>query len=331
MSKPNRNTSLPSRRTFVKALGVAAAGLAFPVRALMAGFPGDSKLHPVRHSTFVMGQIANVTIFHADAAHARESVTAVFNELRRLEKVMSVFDPESELSAVNRAAGRAAIPVSADLRDVIARSTLIASGTRDALDITVNPLLGLWGFRDNARSTPPTDAEVAGALSLVGISGVRIEGDSVGLTKAGASIDLGGVAVGFALDRIAAMLRSRGIASALLELSGDFYAIGAPPESRHGWEIGIEDPRHAGGIWKRVFIRDQALSTSGNYASTVVFNAKSYGHIFDPSRGFPADRLLSATVIAPTAFQADGYSTALFVSGDSSMLPAGARGLLLRS
>ncbi|MEP7219390.1 MAG: twin-arginine translocation signal domain-containing protein, partial [Bacteroidota bacterium] len=105
MSNPNRLLHPSSRRTFVKALGVAAAGLALPARTLLAGVLGGSGLHRVRHSTFVMGQIANVTILHPDAAHARESVTAAFDELRRLEKVMSVFDPESELSAINRAAG----------------------------------------------------------------------------------------------------------------------------------------------------------------------------------------------------------------------------------
>jgi thiamine biosynthesis lipoprotein len=145
------------------------------------------------------------------------------------------------------------------------------------------------------------------------------------------SLDLGGVAVGYALDRAAAMLRAMGIESALIELSGDYYAIGSPAGSSRGWEIGVLDPRSEGAVLETLYIRNQALSTSGNYANTVVYDARSYGHIFDPSAGYPSDRLLSATVVAPTAFEADAFSTALFVAGDRSILPEGSRSILLRS
>jgi thiamine biosynthesis lipoprotein len=234
------------------------------------------------------------------------------------------------VSAINRAAGRESVKASPEMIELLGKSAGASARSRDALDITVNPLLSLWGFRGEPRSVRPSDREVKDALASVGIDGLKIEGESVGLLRAGASIDLGGVAVGYALDRTAAMLRREGIASALIELSGDFHAIGAPPESSRGWEIGVQDPRHEGAIFRTLHVRDQALSTSGNYANTVVYNARSYGHIFDPSRGLPAERLLSATVVAPTAFEADAYSTALFVSGDRAMLPAGSSSVLLK-
>jgi thiamine biosynthesis lipoprotein len=319
-----------SRRRFTKALGFAAAGLALPARSLFASMLRDNRLELVRHSTFVMGQIANVSVLHHDVPHARQAITAVFDEFRRLESLMSVFDAGSELSRVNAAAGREAVAVSPDTLAVISGAVDAAKRSRGALDITINPLERLWGFRDLTRSARPSDVEVERALQAVGIEHLKIEGASVGLAKGGMSLDLGGVAVGFALDRAAAILKREGIGSALIELSGDYYALGAPAESSRGWEIGIVDPRREGAILRSVHITNQALSTSGNYANTVVFNAKSYGHIFDPADGFPSERLLSATVIAPTGFEADAYSTALFVSGDRSMLPEGSRGIVLR-
>ncbi|MBS1912656.1 MAG: FAD:protein FMN transferase [Bacteroidetes bacterium] len=319
-----------SRRTFAKALGLAALGAgAAPLRS-WGQILGDHRVQLVKHSTFVMGQVANVSIVHADQAYARRVITDIFAELRRLDSLMSVYDAGSGVSAVNRSAGREAVPVEDDLRDLLQRCAQVSAATHGALDITVEPLMRLWGFRGGVRTTRPTESDVRSALESVGMERLVVEGADAGLTREGAAVDLGGVAVGYALDRTAAIARRAGIDSALIELSGDFYAIGAPPDAKHGWEIGIVDPRHEGRIFRSLRIRDQGLSTSGNYESTVVYNAHRYGHIFDPSRGLPADRLLSATVVADTAFVADAYSTAMFVCGDRAILPAGATATLLR-
>jgi len=316
-----------SRRSFTRSLGLAV-GLALPGRGLLATMLRDEKLERISHSTFVMGQVANVTILHPDPVEGRRAVTAVFDEFRRLERSMSVFDPTSEVSAINRAAGHDSIEVSADLLALLVATVEAHRRSAGALDITVEPLERLWGFRGE-RPSRPTDREVADALDVVGMNRLTIEGSRVGLMCRGAAIDLGGVAVGYALDRARGVLAGRGIERALVELSGDYYAVGAPSGSLPGWEIGIVDPRDEERIIETVHIRDQGLSTSGNYASTVVFDAKSYGHIFNPSHGYPADRLLSATVIAPTGFVADAYSTALFVRGDVGILPEGCRAVMV--
>lgn len=316
-----------SRRRFTRSLGLAA-GLILPGRGLLATMLRDQKLERITHSTFVMGQIANVTVLHPDPVEAREGITAVFQEFRRLERSMSVYDPASEVSSINRMAGRDAVEVSADLLAVVSGAAAAYRRSGGALDITVEPLEKLWGFRGE-RSVRPSDREVARSLDVVGMDRLTIEGRRVGLTRHGAAIDLGGVAVGYALDRAREILAGRGIERALIELSGDYYAIGAPTDSPEGWEIGIVDPRFEEEVVQTVRIRDQGLSTSGNYATTVVFDAKSYGHIFNPERGYPADRILSATVIAPTGFLADAYSTALFVRGETSILPEGCRGVMI--
>ncbi len=317
------------RRGFVKALGLAAAGLALPGGGVLRAMLRDHGAEVVRHSTFLMGQITNVTIVTSDAPHARRVVTMMFEELRRLEKLFSVYDPESQASAVNRSAGRSAVSAAPELVELLEHARSIARATRGALDITVEPLMRLWGFRGGAGKTRPTDREVHRVLDAVGIDALAIEGDAIGLTRSGAAIDLGGVAVGYALDRAAAIAGREGITSALIEMSGDFRAIGAPPESERGWEIGIQDPVRRDALSATRYIRDAGLSTSGNYANTVIYHARKYGHIFDPHRGLPAHRVHSATVIAPTATLADAYSTALFVAADRAILPAGCSGLIV--
>lgn len=324
-----RHTVGIARRGFVKALGLAAAGLALPGGGVLRAMVRDHGAEVVRHSTFLMGQITNVTIVTSDAPHARRVVTLMFDELRRLEGLFSVYDPASQASAVNRSAGRSAVPAAPELVELLEHARSVARATRGALDITVEPLMRLWGFHGVHRKARPTDREVHRVLDAVGIDALAIEGDAVGLTRPGAAIDLGGVAVGYALDRAAAIARREGITSALIEMSGDFHAIGAPPGSERGWEIGIQDPVRRDALCATRHIRDAGLSTSGNYANTVVYHARKYGHILDPHRGLPAHRVHSATVIAPTATLADAYSTALFVAADRSILPAGCSGLLV--
>lgn len=302
------------RRKFLKgSLGIAG-GLVLPAPRLLAQILGDNRLVEVRHSTFVMGQIANVTLFAPDRESGAQAATIVFQEFRRLDRALSVFDPGSDVSRVNNQAGRASVCVGEDTRQIIRRSREVSIMSGGALDITIEPLMRLWGFRGLRRRGRPTDREIITALDAVGIQLIKVDGDQVGLVADGAAIDLGGVAVGYALDRAAAIVRQAGLEHGLIELSGDFIAIGGPPEQK-AWQIGLEDPRVAYRVWSTVGIRDQGLSTSGNYSNVVVYNARRFGHILDPEVGRPAGRRLGTTVIAPTAFQADALSTACFVRG----------------
>lgn len=306
------------RRRLIKgALGLSA-GLMLPGTRMLSQILGDHRLVEVRHSTWVMGQIANVTLFVADREVGVRAVTEIFNEFRRLDRSLSLYDPGSDVSRVNRSAGQDSVPTGEDLR-VILRSVLEMSyEVEGSLEITIEPLMRLWGFRGAIRTLPPNDREIRAALDLVGRQNIVFEREAVGLSKIGCAIDLGGVAVGYALDQAAGIARSAGIERGLIELSGDFYAIGAPPED-DGWLIGLEDPRVAYGVWATPRIRDEGLSTSGNYNNVVVYNAHRYGHVIDPSRGLPSGHHLSTTVIAPTAFQADALSTALFVMREKSL------------
>lgn len=308
-----------NRRNFTTTLALATAGALLPKSRAFAALL-DNRLHHVHHSTIVMGQVATMTLVHQDREVARRTVNAVFDEFRRLERMMSVYDSESEISALNRAAGKNNVAVSPEMLSIIETAQRASVASHGALDITVEPLLRLWGFRQPSPAKP-TDQQILSALDVVGMKFIQRQGGTIGLLKEGGAVDLGGVAVGYALDQAASIVKQAGISAGLIEISGDYIAIGTPVDEPKGWEIGIVDPTNVNEIVQSVFLRDQALSTSGNYATTVVYEAMNYGHIFDPNTGKPAEAINSATVIAPTATLSDLWSTAVFVAGHQRQLP----------
>jgi thiamine biosynthesis lipoprotein len=184
----------------------------------------------------------------------------------------------------------------------------------------VEPLVRAWGFLGGSPRVP-SEREAAEAFARVGAD--RLEFDPAAATlryrRAGTQIDLGGIAKGYAVDAAAESLRAGGVADALVEISGNMVALGAPAASDH-WRVGIRDPRDRLSHFARLRLRDQAVSTSGKYEQFVAAGGRTYGHIMDPRTGKPAAGLISVTVVAATALAADAWDTPLFVLG-----PAAAR------
>ena len=320
-----------SRRQFLGLLGAGAfaALAAAPSRKLFARAlsPANNGTTPIKHSTFVMGQVANITAYGEDVPLIRTAITEAFDELRNVDRLMSVFDETSELSNVNVRASNEAYPVDLYTMETIRAAIRYAELTGGTFDPTVEPLMRTWGFHKE-RNAMPTDKEILTAVEAVGVHNIKIEGNSIGLLKPSASIDLGSIAVGYAVGKAAEALKRRGVESALVEVSGDFYAIGAPPGEK-GWKIGIVNPLNVQDVITTESIRDQSLATAGNYQNYVVYNAVKYGHVMDVHNGFPAHVLASATVISFNAAEADAYSTAAFV--DPSVQLFGAKIIRVRN
>ena len=306
-----------SRRMFLTG---AAAALASPVlmpvsRLFGTNQPGAA----VRLDRYcqTMGAIASVTVYGPDRDLCRAAVADVFTAMRMVDRLMSSFDPHSDLNLVNRHAGQDPVQVPPELLRVIQQSGDIWRATGGAFDVTIGPLLELYGFfSDSLRGPYPSDRAISRTLESVGFRNVEIDGPSgtVRLSKPGARIDLGGIAVGYALDLTGASLRARGITSALVNHSGDILAIGAPPGIT-GWEIGIQDPNDSRGTIETMTIRDASVSTSGNYENFRTLDEHVVGHILDPAGGLSASRYLSVTVVAGSSIEADALSTGIFAGG----------------
>jgi thiamine biosynthesis lipoprotein len=170
-----------------------------------------------------------------------------------------------------------------------------------------------WGFRA-PRGSEPTRDELAQARDAVRAARVMVNGDRVSLPVANTELDLGGIGVGYGLDRAVLRLRARGIDSAFLNVSGDCFALGAPP-GRDGWAVDIASPHPGGRIVASTLLRDAALATSANTASVVRYGRAVRGHIMNPETGWPAEALIQVSVIARTGIEADALSTAMLVVG----------------
>ena len=168
-----------------------------------------------------------------------------------------------------------------------------------------------WGFHA-PRVPAPTPAELAEARAAVRAARIDLRGRRVALEGAATRLDLGGIGVGYGLDRAAAVLRRAGIRRALLDVSGDCLALGAPPGER-GWLVEVADPDRSGGIIAATRLRDAALATSSNLVSVVHYGKAVRGHVMDPATGWPAARRRQATVVARTGLEADALSTATLV------------------
>lgn len=298
------------RRRFLAAAAAAAPAL--------AGFRPLPRREPylVERWSWAMGQPVRLRLFHQNEDAGRVAAQAALAELRRVERVLSRFDGESELNHLHQYAGRGWLRVSPELSAVLAAGARWRAQTAGAFDLAVEPLMRAWGFRE-PRKAAPGERELAAARAALASAVVERSGDRVRLPAAHTRLDPGGIGVGFGLDQAGAVLRSAGIGAALLEVSGDLLAIGRPPGTP-GWTVDLVDPRGPGLVLTSVLLADAGLATSAQTASVAELSGRRLGHVMDPARGAPAERALQATVVAPTALEADVLSTASLVLGHAA-------------
>lgn len=296
----------------------AAAGLLPPLEpgagaGAGARDSGAERLYLVERWSWAMGQPVHLRLFAQSEAAGYEAAQAALAELRRVEARLSLFDPASDLSELNRRAGRRWMRLDRDLACVLAAALRFRRVTGGAFDPAVEPLMRLWGFHA-PRRTEPGPAEIAEARRAVRAARIVLRGERAELATRETQLDFGGIGVGYGLDCAVAVLRRAGITRAFLDVSGDCYALGAPP-GEAGWLVEVADPRRPGRTIAATRLRDAALATSANTVSVVRFGRALRGHVMDPATGWPADALVQATVVARTGIEADALSTAMLVSG----------------
>jgi thiamine biosynthesis lipoprotein len=246
-----------------------------------------------------------------------KALDAAFQRLHQIDSLLSSFKPNSDISAINRAAGREAVVVSQDTFEALKSALDFARLTEGIVDPTVGPLSNLWGIGTDHARVPPTE-EIASARKLINWKDVILDESarSVRLSRAGMELDLGAFAKGWAADDIGTLLASRGVKAAIIDLGGNIDLLG---KKRDGgpWKIGIQDPLAKRGSYMGIVTAfGGSITTAGIYERFFEVNGTRYHHILDLSRGFPAESgLIAVTVIAPTSALADGIDTALLILG----------------
>ena len=278
----------------------------FILLTLLLVLTGAPSLADASRTFFAMDTVMTVSSAEADGA----LLAACENEVHRLEQLLSVTDPDSEISRLN-ASGSAAL--SPDTEAVLSEALDLAALTGGALDVTLYPVVRAWGFTTGEYRVPE-HAEITDLLERVDWRRVALA-DSTASLPEGFMADLGAVAKGYASDRLASLLREGGVSSALIDLGGNICCVGSKPDGG-AWRVGVRDPKGDGYVGA-IQARDCAVITSGSYERYFTDeNGTVYGHIFDPATGYPADSgLISVTVVGSSGLRCDGLSTALYVLG----------------
>lgn len=298
-----------TRRATVRAICLALAMTLFGCDAgATASTDGGAKTDFFAMNTFMSIEVRG--------REAEKAVTAAREEVYRLEKLLSRTDPLSEVSAINAAAGSDWTTVSDETMLLIETAIFYAESTGGAFDITVAPVMDIWGF-SSGQNRVPDGAEIESARSAVGYDRIRIDksGGRVLLADIGMSLDLGGIAKGYAGDRVLEIIREYDIDAALISLGGNVSVYGRKPDGS-SFRVAIKDPVDGNSYLGVLSAYDTDVVTSGGYERFFERDGKVYIHIMDPGTGRPAESdLLSVSVIDKNGMKSDILSTALFVMG----------------
>jgi thiamine biosynthesis lipoprotein len=285
--------------------------------ALSASVQHPSAPARVEASDDAMGTTFSIVLYGPDRARLQAAADAAFEEVHRLDRLLSNYDTRSEWSAVNRGAAQHPVAVSAEVFALIAACLDYSRRSEGAFDITVGPLMKVWGFY-KGEGALPSATEIASARRLIGATHVTLDARArtVAFDMPGVELDPGGIGKGYAVDRMVAILKQHGVTSARVSGGGSsIYGLGAPPDTPDGWLTPIRDPADPHHSVAEVRLKNMSLSTSGGYEKFFRANGQIYAHIMDPRTGVPARGTAAVSVMAPRTLDSEAWTKPYFVNG----------------
>jgi FAD:protein FMN transferase len=286
---------------------------AFPLIAvswlLLGGFGKEPE--KIVSTEFSMNTSITITVYDVSREKAEKSIRKAFDEIARIEHVMEPLKGNGELERINAGPSGTWWDLNPDIRALLERSKYFYDCSGGAFDPTVGPVKWLWDFENGGRV--PAPGEIERALPLVDLRKVEIRENRLRFAQPGMKLDFGAIAKGYAVDRMAEVLKRNGIASALVNAGGNIITIGKKPGNK-AWVIGVKHPR----VEKNITVEPEpniAVATSGDYERFFIKDGVRYHHILDPKTGRPSHPCISATVWTDTAVDADALSTTIFVLG----------------
>jgi thiamine biosynthesis lipoprotein len=279
-----------------------------------------------------MGSVFSVVLYGPDKSRMEAAADDAFEEVRRLDGMLSNYRPTSEWSKVNRLAATEPVRVSEELFSLLSACLEYSRRSEGAFDITVGPLMKIWGFYKGTGRLPHR-AEVRGALAKVGYRYLELDraASSMRFLRPGIEMDPGGIGKGYAVDRMVQILKRYDVDAALISAGGStIFAMGTPPDEP-GWRVKIRNPQNPEQGIEQVLLKNQSMSTSGTYEKFFTAEGKLYSHIMDPRTGWPAPNMYSVSVIAPSALDSEAWTKPVFINGrewSARHLPEGLRAFL---
>jgi thiamine biosynthesis lipoprotein len=274
--------------------------------------PAASRADWISRDEAIMGTRCAVELWADDRARGEAAITSVFDDMKRIDRLMSTWKEDTEISRVNREAGKHPVKISEESFRLLQQSVKYSELTHGAFDITYASVGYLYDFK---RGVHPDQKSIDAALPGINWRHMVLDEKrhTVFFTRPGMRLDLGGIAKGHSVDRGIEILKKQGITRAMVNAGGDTRILG----DRFGkpWVVGVRDPDHAGKVFLRLPLTDAAFSTSGDYERYFDENGKRFHHIIDPKTGDSARKCRSVTVIADTATRTDALTKSVFIMG----------------
>jgi thiamine biosynthesis lipoprotein len=263
-----------------------------------------------------MGTFAH-TVIYGEPELTEKASDKVREVFALIEKTCNIFDPQSEISRLNKTAGKKAFKCSPLLWNIFNSSRRAYDISGGTFDVSARPLMLLWGFYRKRGNTLPSAIEIKEAQNKTGLNKIIFDdkNHTVKFTVPGMSIDFGGIAKGIAVQLATREIYKMGIRNGVIDLGGNMYCLGRPPAPKESYAIGIKDPLAKEKICGKLFLHNQAVATSGNYERYVTIKGHHYTHIMNPRTGKPVEDMLSVSVVTPNAEDADFLSTSVFING----------------
>jgi thiamine biosynthesis lipoprotein len=305
--------STPMSRLSITRTGLLLLALLIGSVSTAAAQNRSDSLSRFEYTQIHMGMQTRIVLYAPSDSTARQAASAAFERIAELENVMSSYRPDSELMQLSAKAGGPPVPVSRALFDVLKRTQRFARRSGGAFDATMGPYIALWRKTRETGRLPP-DSALQRADSLVGWRKVHLNDDNrtVRLDTPGMTLNLGGIAKGYILDRALETLRQRGIKRALIRAGGDLVA-GGPPPGKSGWKVAVAN---ADSAHRFIRLDHGAVASSGDTEQFVEIDGKRYSHVVDPRTGLGLTNRLAVTVTAPSGTTADALATTISVLGE---------------
>ena len=299
------------------AVGCFLAPAGYPLGAPAVVSQPAPQLLRLEASVDAMGTTYSVVLYGDNRDRLEFAAEAAFEEARRLDRLLSHYRPQSELSEVNRFAAERPVRLTPELFNLLTACLEYSRASEGAFDITVGPLMKVWGFYKGSGRLP-SKAEVARGLSSIGYRHLLLdpEARTVRFAHPGLQLDLGGIGKGYTVDRMVEVLRENGVSQALVSAGGSsIYGLGSPGTESGGWPVKIRDPKNSTRTVEELRLHDASLSTSGSYEKSFVAEGKTFSHIMDPRTGYPAQGMLAVSVVAPRTIDSEAWTKPFFILG----------------
>jgi FAD:protein FMN transferase len=286
--------------------------IGFRLLFALLSLPGLARAEWISRSESIMGTRCSVELWSEDRAKGEAAISSVFDDMHRIDRLMSTWKENTEISRVNREAAKRPVKISQELFGLLQESVRYSELTGGAFDITYASVGYLYDFK---KGVHPDSKAISAALPGVNWRRMKLDEKqlSVFFERPGMRIDLGGIAKGHSVDRGIEILQKQGITRAMVNAGGDTRIIG----DRFGkpWVVGVRDPDHEGKVFLRLPLTDTSFSTSGDYERYFDEDGKRFHHIIDPKTGDSARKCRSVTVISGTATRTDALTKSVFIMG----------------